>query len=218
MIIETLEEEFLVSNCYIVGCEESKKAMVIDPSAKASTILNTARKFGLSISTIVATHTHPDHIPSLAQVWDETGAEYLLHEYEKTGGFMQSIGRLMSLKQARSLKAPPKPDRLLRDGDTIKVGNLRFIVLHTPGHTAGGISLAGHGVVFTGDTLFNGGIGRFDFPGMSYGWLMDSICQKLMTLPDETKVYPGHGPATTIGYEQEHNTFIQSWRDRERQP
>jgi hydroxyacylglutathione hydrolase len=215
VIVETLEEGFFVSNCYIVGCEATGKGMVIDPSAKAKVILNTARKLGLSISFIVATHTHPDHIPSLAQVWEATQAEYLVHEYEKTGGVTQSFGRLVGLIQSGSLKAPPKPHRLLKDGDIIELGELKLAVLHTPGHTAGGISLVGHGVVFTGDTLFNCGVGRTDLPGMSHGWLMDSICERIMTLPDETKVYPGHGPSSTIGWEREHNAFVRDWLERD---
>ena len=189
--------------------------MVIDPSAKAKVILNTVRKLGLSISIIVATHTHPDHIPSLAQVWEATQAEYLVHEYEKTGGVTQSFGRLVGLIQSGSLKAPPNPYWLLRDGDIIELGELKFAVLHTPGHTAGGISLVGHGVVFTGDTLFNCGVGRTDLLGMSHGWLMDSICEKLMILPNETKVYPGHGPSSTIGWEREHNAFVRDWMERD---
>ena len=118
MIVETLEEGFFVSNCYIVGCEETGKGMVIDPSTKPKVILNTAKNLGLSISLVVATHTHPDHVTSLAQVYEATGAEYLVHEYEKTGGITQSFGRLVGLMQSGSLKAPPKPHRLLRDGES----------------------------------------------------------------------------------------------------
>jgi hydroxyacylglutathione hydrolase len=106
------------------------------------------------------------------------------------------------------IKSPPRPDRLLTDGDLIDIGDLRFEVLYTPGHSSGGISLAGHGVVFSGDTLFNSGIGRTDFPGMSHERLMKSIQEKLMALPDETIVYPGHGPSTTIGDERRNNPFL----------
>lgn len=107
-----------------------------------------------------------------------------------------------------SLKSPPKPDRLLRDGDVIEVDDLKLTVLHTPGHSPGGISLLGDGLVFCGDTLFNFGIGRTDMPGGDYGKLMDSIITKLMVLPDETRVYPGHGPSTTIGTERKRNPFL----------
>jgi glyoxylase-like metal-dependent hydrolase (beta-lactamase superfamily II) len=215
VILETLDAGFFVANCYIVGCEETGKGMVIDPSAKAKTILSAAQDLGLSISFIVATHTHPDHIPSLAQVWEATDAEYLVHEEERTGGITQSVGRLVSLVHSGSLKAPPKPHRLLKDGDLIELGSLTFTVLHTPGHTAGGISLVGHGVVFTGDTLFQSGVGRTDFSGMSHEWLMESICEKLMVLPDETRVYPGHGPSSTIGQERRSNGFVREWLGRD---
>jgi hydroxyacylglutathione hydrolase len=107
-----------------------------------------------------------------------------------------------------SFSQPPTPDRLLKDGDTIDVDGLHFTVLDTPGHSPGGISLYGHGIVFSGDSLFNYGIGRTDFPGCSHEKLVDSIQNKLMTLPDETIVYPGHGPSTTIGEERRGNPFL----------
>ena len=105
-------------------------------------------------------------------------------------------------------KRPPEPDRLLHEGDVIKLGELSFTVLHTPGHSPGGISLVGHGLVFCGDTLFNYGIGRTDFPGCSQAQLMESIRTKLLTLPDDTIVLPGHGPQTTIGEERQGNPWL----------
>jgi glyoxylase-like metal-dependent hydrolase (beta-lactamase superfamily II) len=107
------------------------------------------------------------------------------------------------------VKSPPRPDRLLKDGDLIDLGDLHFEVLYTPGHSSGGICLSGHRVVFSGDTLFKLGIGRTDFPGMSHERLLKSIGEKLMVLPDETVVYPGHGPSTTIGDERRGNPFLQ---------
>jgi glyoxylase-like metal-dependent hydrolase (beta-lactamase superfamily II) len=104
--------------------------------------------------------------------------------------------------------SPPNPDRLLKDGDVIEVGDLSFTVLHTPGHSPGGMSLYGHGVVFVGDTLFNFSIGRTDFPGCSHRQLIDSIKSKLMSLPEDTVVFPGHGPKTTILQERQHNPFL----------
>ena len=114
-------------------------------------------------------------------------------------------------KRTRTARIPPQmatPERLLKDGDIIEVVDLRFTVLHTPGHSPGGISLYGHGAVFSGDTLFNFGIGRTDFPGCSHTELMDSIHNKLMVLPDETIVLPGHGPRTTIATERKYNPFL----------
>jgi hydroxyacylglutathione hydrolase len=118
------------------------------------------------------------------------------------------FGRMMGLMLGSSLRGAPKPDRFLKDGDVIEIGDLKFEVLYTPGHTPGGISLSGEGVVFSGDTLFNFGIGRTDLAGGDYGKLMDSIMTKLMVLPDSTIVYPGHGPETTIGAERKWNPFL----------
>jgi glyoxylase-like metal-dependent hydrolase (beta-lactamase superfamily II) len=210
MIIETIEGRGgFLSNCYIVGSEETGEGMVIDPSARATTILRVAKKRGLSITLIVATHTHPDHVATLARVKDATGADFLLHEDEETRGIMQTFGRLMGPLVGGSLRRLPKPDRFLREGDIVNLGELNFKVLHTPGHTSGSISLWGHGVVFCGDTLFNQDIGRTDLPGMSRFRLVRSIHNKLMTLPDETRVLPGHGPETTIGFERKYNPFLQ---------
>jgi len=127
-----------------------------------------------------------------------------MHELETDGGTSKGIARMLGL----SADPLPKPDRLLKDGDIIEIGELRFAVLHTPGHSLGGISLYGEGVLFSGDTLFNFGIGRTDFPGCSYEEIMESIHNKLMTLPDDTVVLPGHGPETTIGAERKFNPFL----------
>ena len=118
------------------------------------------------------------------------------------------FGRMLGAVMGGSFKSPPKPDRVLRDGDVIEVSDLKFTVLHTPGHTPGGISLLGDGVVFSGDTLFNYGIGRTDMSGGDYATLMNSIMTKLMALPDDTIVYPGHGPSTTVGDERKRNPFL----------
>ena len=115
---------------------------------------------------------------------------------------------MLSSMMGGSFSQTPTPDRLLKDGDTIDIDGLHFIVLDTPGHSPGGISLYGHGIVFSGDSLFNYGIGRTDFQGCSHEKLMDSIQNKLMTLPDETIVYPGHGPSSTIGEERRGNPFL----------
>jgi len=207
MILKTLELRPFMSNCYIVGSEESRDGMIIDPGAEAEVILDTAEQLGLSISLIVATHCHMDHIGAVAQVKEATGAEFALHEAD-TGGLTQSLSRRLGPLLGGSFRSPPQPDRLLKEGDVLKLGELGFTVLHTPGHSLGGICLYGPGLVFCGDTLFNFSIGRTDFPGCSYELLLDSIFSKLMTLPDETKVFPGHGPATTIGIEREWNPYL----------
>jgi len=198
------------TNCYIVGSSSTKQGMIIDPGAEAETILGTVQQMGLSISLIVITHAHMDHVGALYSVKAKTNAEFAIHEAEK-GFALSAPMRMLTSVGLTPFKAPPKPDRLLKDGDSIDIGDLHFEVLYTPGHSSGGISLSGHGVVFSGDTLFNFGIGRTDFPGCSHERLMKSIREKLMVLPDETIVYPGHGPPTTIGDERRGNPFLQDY-------
>jgi hydroxyacylglutathione hydrolase len=209
MIVKMLVVGPLASNCYIVGSSSTKEGMIIDPGAEAGTILRTVQQMGLSTSLIVVTHAHIDHIDALGAVKEQTNAPFVIHEAEK---ILLSTAPPMNIVAALGLspfKSAPQPDRLLKDGDLIDVGDLYFEVLHTPGHSPGGICLSGHGVVFSGDTLFNYGIGRTDFPGGSYERLIKSIHEKLMVLPDETIVYPGHGPSTTIGDERRGNPFLQ---------
>ena len=204
MILRKMELGDFGSNCYLVGDEDTKEGMIIDPGDDGSSIMKQVKALGLSIKIIVLTHSHIDHVGGLADVKKATGAVIAIHENEAP--FLLKQPRLMEFMPP----TPPSPpaDRLLKDGDMIKVGKLKFKVLHTPGHTSGGICLLGDGIVFTGDTLFNYSIGRADFPGSDYDQEMQSIRSKLMTLPDETKVYPGHGPATTIGTERKGNPFI----------
>jgi hydroxyacylglutathione hydrolase len=194
------------SNCYIVGSESGKEGMIIDPGADAGKILASVRDLGLDIKTILITHGHIDHVSALKEVKEATEAETLIHADD--AGALQD-GRTAMMLGVSYPVSPP--DRLLKDGDSVDVGDLHFTVLHTPGHSPGGICLAGEGVVFSGDTLFNFGIGRYDFPGSSGTQLMESIRTKLMTLPDDTAVYPGHGPDTTIGTERRGNPFLRGY-------
>jgi glyoxylase-like metal-dependent hydrolase (beta-lactamase superfamily II) len=208
MIFRQVVVGMFASNCFIVGSEETREGMVIDPGADAKTILQTVQELGLSVKLIVATHNHPDHIGALGQVKESLKAEYAVHEADSNSSMPSMVGRVVGAVMGGSLKSAPGPDRLLQDGDVIDVGDLKFTVMHTPGHTQGGISLLADGVVFSGDTLFNLGIGRTDMPGGDYATLMDSITAKLMSLPDDTVVYPGHGPRTTIGTERKRNPFL----------
>jgi glyoxylase-like metal-dependent hydrolase (beta-lactamase superfamily II) len=211
MILETLEVGPFLSNCYIVGSEKTGQGIIIDPGDEAELILSAIERLNLSIALIIATHTHRDHISALPQVMGITGAEFAVHELEATGEVTRSFHRLLGSLSGGSFQPLPQPARLLREGDTIELGELSFRVLHTPGHSPGGISLLGSGMVFCGDALFNFSIGRTDFPSCSHSQLMDSITTKLMVLPDETKVFPGHGPETTIGFERKFNPFLRSW-------
>jgi hydroxyacylglutathione hydrolase len=211
MIVKTLVVGPFASNCYIVGSSSTRQGIIIDPGAEAENILRTVQEMGLSISLIVITHAHMDHIDALRAVKERTNAQFAIHEAEKE---LLSAAPPMNIVASLGFtpsKSPPQPDRLLKDGDLVDVSDLHFEVLHTPGHSPGGICLSGHGVVFSGDTLFNFGIGRTDFAGGSYELLMNSIREKLMVLPDETIVYPGHGPSTTIGDERRGNPFLQDY-------
>lgn len=208
MLLRMLEVGPFGSNCYIVGSEDTKEGLIIDPGADADTILANVAEMGLDIKLIVITHSHIDHVGALARVKEATGATFAMHKDEGDGKIMQGIARMLGSLMGGSVGPMPNPDRLLEDGDTIEVGDIELAVLHTPGHSPGGISLYGHGALFSGDTLFNFGIGRTDFPGCSHNVLIESIRTKLMTLPDETVVFPGHGPRTTIGNERRYNPFL----------
>jgi len=198
------------SNCYIVGSESNKEGIIIDPGDEAKKILKKVSDLGLDIKLIVLTHGHIDHVGALKEVKEVTGAEVAIHA-DDVQSLSGGTGFLVSLLvPGLSYPKPPPPDRLLKDGDSLDIGNMHFEVLHTPGHTPGGICFLGGGVVFSGDTLFNYGIGRTDLPGGNYHQLLNSIRTKLMVLSDDTIVYPGHGPATTIGAERQGNPFLGS--------
>ena len=204
MIIESMVVGPIASNCYLIGSEATKEGMIIDPGDDAREILEKVTGLGLDIKLIVLTHGHIDHISALKDVREATKAEVCIQSADSV--FLQE--QPISTGFGGSYPSLSPPDRLLQGGDSLDVGDLRFLVLHTPGHTLGGICLFGHGVVFTGDTLFNYGIGRTDFPGGSYDQLLNSIHTKLMILPDNTVVYPGHGPESTIGAERRGNPFL----------
>jgi len=204
VIIKSLAVGPIQANCFIIGCETTLAGAVIDPGDDADRIMAEVKKANLRIDTIVNTHGHFDHVGGNRQLKAATGAELMIHPLDAP-----MLAQLDRMAGAFGLKADnsPAPDRTLEDGDTLSVGELRLTVLHTPGHTPGGISLHTNGCVFVGDTLFQGSIGRTDFPGGDFDTLISSIHTKLFTLDEQTTVYTGHGPETTIGTEKRTNPF-----------
>ncbi len=192
-------------NCFILADEKTKDAVVIDPGDDAGDILKIIRERSFKVRYIVNTHGHFDHVGANKAVKDATGAELLIHEGDAP--MLATAPRQSAAFGMFSASSPPA-DRHVKHGDVIAAGEVFLKVLHTPGHTPGGISLLEHGIVFTGDALFAGSIGRTDLPGGDLTTLLRSIRANLMTLPDDTKVFSGHGPASTIGEERRENPFL----------
>lgn len=209
MILETLLVGPLGVNCYIVGDDKTREALVIDPGGNARDILDTLRHGRLQLVAIVATHAHFDHLLALDEVRAQTRAPFLIHAAEVQVLANAATGALFF---GFTMRQPAPADRLVREGDEVRAGSVSLKVLHTPGHSPGGICLLYEKCVFVGDTLFQGGIGRVDLPGGDYATLMRSIRDQLLTLPGDTIVYPGHGDATTIDAEKQLNPFLRPLR------
>ena len=205
MILETLVVGPLAVNCYVLGDEKTHEGIVVDPGDDARQIIAAIKRHQLKIAAIVNTHAHFDHVGALNELREFTGAPFMLHVEEEP---MLGSAKLSAAMFGLSVQTPNPADRLLREGDQVSAGSIALKVLHTPGHTPGGICLLEGTHVFTGDTLFQNSIGRTDFPGGDYGALMASIRDKLLPLPDTTFIHPGHGEATTIGAEKQFNPFV----------
>jgi len=206
VIIKQMGVGPLMANCIIVGCPETKKAVVIDPGDDVDRILVALSDEQLTVSKILNTHGHFDHVGGNQRLKEVTGAPIYIHTDDAP-----MLAHVSSSAAAFGMRVnnSPEADETLNDGDIIKFGNLELKVLHTPGHSPGGVSFYAPGVVFVGDTLFAGSIGRTDFPGGSYNQLIASVKEKLFTLDEKTIVYTGHGPETTIGEEKRTNPFFQ---------
>jgi glyoxylase-like metal-dependent hydrolase (beta-lactamase superfamily II) len=193
-------------NCWIIGSRRTREGIVIDPGDQAEEILALARDMGLNIKLIANSHAHIDHILGVRGVQEVTGAKFLLHpgdlEIARSAG--ASAGRLLG----RPVEPPPEPDAMLADGDEVEVEGVKLTVIHTPGHTPGSVSFYSEGMLFSGDTLFRGSIGRTDLPGGDYAQEMSSIVDRLLELPDETIVLPGHMQESKIGIERQANPFV----------
>jgi glyoxylase-like metal-dependent hydrolase (beta-lactamase superfamily II) len=205
MIIKTLPVGPIMANCFIVGCQETLEAAVIDPGDEADKILQLVADLDLNVKTIINTHGHFDHVSANKGIHTATNAPILIHALDAP--MLEQISA-SAANWGLSAEDSPPPDRTINDGDTISFGQITLKVMHTPGHTPGGVSLFTDGHVFVGDTLFAGSIGRTDFPGGDFATLKSSIQDKLFALGDDVRVYTGHGPETTIGHEKQHNPFV----------
>jgi len=208
MILKVLSVGLLDTNCYIIECEDTKEAIIIDPGfekAETKRVLEEIYQRDLNVKYIVNTHGHFDHISGNGIIKDATDASILIHRADTSMLVDPEIN--LSEKLGFKVISPPA-DTVLEEGDIIKIGQVRLEVIHTPGHSKGSISLFGEGVVFTGDTLFAGSIGRVDLPGASLEEIIRSIRGKLMKLSDQIIMHPGHGPPSTIGRERRNNPFL----------
>jgi hydroxyacylglutathione hydrolase len=208
MILEMLTLGPFQENCYIIGDEDSAVGAVVDPGDEATHIALAVEQTDLEVGSIIVTHAHIDHVGAVAALVDEYTCPVLMHaESEPMLKQLPTQAMMMGLKFGKV----PAVDRHIGEGEVLEVGELRLRSLYTPGHAPGHLAfyVEDQGLVLSGDALFAGSVGRVDLPGGSMEVLMRSIEEQLLTLPDETTVYPGHGPQTTIGNERTSNPFLQ---------
>lgn len=202
--VHTLVVGELRTNCYII--QSGKQALIVDPGDESDRIIRFIKDVNASPTNIIATHTHFDHVLGVDGIRRAIGIPFLIHSEDQSmlNSMQSNVRQLMGF----DVPPPPKVDGYLTDGEVLKVGDESVTVIHTPGHSPGSVSLQGDGFVLTGDALFNQSIGRTDLPGGDLETLLNSITAKLFKLDDETVVYPGHGPETSIGDEKLANPFV----------
>ncbi len=206
MIVETIVVNHFQVNNYLVICEKTKEAALIDAGGDIDKVLNTAKKYNANIKYVLNTHGHVDHVAGICELKEKTGAKVFLH---KDDNFL--IGHYKDHAQIYGFQkenAPEIDEFIKEDGFEIKLGELVVKTIHTPGHSKGSVCYVIDNAMFAGDTLFCESVGRTDLPGGSYEELKDSIENKLFTLSDDIKVYPGHGASTSIGHEKKYNPFF----------
>jgi glyoxylase-like metal-dependent hydrolase (beta-lactamase superfamily II) len=212
LTVYTLQLGVLMTNCYLVVEDDSRKTLVIDPGAEPEVILSFVTEHGLQVEKILLTHGHGDHIGAVAPLKNAWHVPVKIHEED--AGMLTCSNKNLSAFLGVDITAPDA-DKFLADGDTVSFGSTDVTVLHTPGHTRGGVSFhipqdGRPHLLFSGDTLFDHEVGRCDLPGGSLDVLRNSVREKMYVLPDDTLVYPGHGPATTIGIEKRENPYVRT--------
>lgn len=207
MILQAFVVGRIEANCYVIGDEDTREVTVVDPGDHGEALVEEFKKRDYRVRTVVVTHHHLDHSGATHQLLEGfPDARFAMHHLDYP--WIERSAPTASSWYGHAIIVPREPDLALDGGEVIEAGRHRLTVLHTPGHTPGSVCLAGEGLVFTGDVLFQGSIGRHDFPGSDGPALLRSIKHQLLSLPDETSVYPGHGNPTTIGTERQTNPFI----------
>lgn len=209
--VKTVTVTGFQQNCRIAICTEKKEAVIVDPGGDAPQILKALEKSGATLAGVWLTHSHLDHCGGVAEILRKYPVELWAHPGEKF--FRQRVTEICAMygMPSEGMENCPEPQHLISGGETLSVGNLSFAVLFTPGHSPGHVCFhhSESRTLLAGDTLFAGSIGRTDLPGGNGRQLLDSIESAILSLPDDTKVLPGHGPDTTVGVEREGNPFLQ---------
>lgn len=205
MILKSLVVGQLSVNCFILACEETREGIVVDPGDDIADILNAVQEDDIRIVSIVATHGHFDHIGRAKTLIEKTGAPFAVHKDDLF--IVEGLEDVAAYFGLRT-DPPPQVDRFLENGEAVRFGKASLEVLHTPGHSPGGISLAWPGHALVGDLVFAGSVGRTDFEGGNTDVLLASVRERIFPLGDDTHLYPGHGPFTTVGQERKTNPFL----------